>query len=146
MDCLYVAHVCWTMWFKLSQYNWPSAIQRVDKCFYEILARLYDVEPAATLCGGSDLPTCHRESSHWTPLNHTRPTHLLKGRQVCQDHTQYLKKHATVSTWGIRKEFFWTAAPWNSKLLFLFFFLPTKNSVPVSLAFQIVVDTAWSGW
>lgn len=118
---LFIGGTCVLIWLNLSQCNWPSAIQRVDKCFYEIPARLCDVEPAAMLCGGFDLPTCHRESSHWTPLNHTRPTNLLDGRQVYKDHTRYLKKHATVSTWGITMEFFWTAAPWNPKLLFIYF-------------------------
>lgn len=42
----------------------PSAIQPVDKCFYKIPACLYGVGPAVKLCGGSDLPACHRESSH----------------------------------------------------------------------------------
>lgn len=88
----------------------PSAIQPVDKCFYKIPARLYGVGPAVKPREGSDLPACHRESSHWTPLNHKRLTVLLNRKQKCQDHRRYLKKHATVSTWGIKKQFFWTAA------------------------------------
>lgn len=118
------------------KYDSPSAIRPVDKCFYKIPARLYDGEPAAKLRAGSDLPACHRESSHWTPLNHRRLTDLLNGRQKCQNQTRHLKKHATVSAWGIEEEFFWTAA-----LCFTIFFLTYWKS-SYSLYGFFVVDTA----